>query len=58
MLEAVVCDKELLLWNYYLIIPVLNLEQGLSVCDGKLGDHRTRVKKCPMRRNVVAVCLL
>jgi hypothetical protein len=28
-----------------LLIPILNLEQGLAIRDGKLGDLRTSVKK-------------
>ncbi len=41
-----------------LLIPILNLKQGLSVCDGKLRDHRTCIKNRPMHRDVMAVHLL
>jgi hypothetical protein len=40
-----------------LLIPILNLEQGLSVCIRELSDHRTHVKNCPMHRDVVVVHL-
>ncbi len=40
-----------------LLISILNLKQGLSVCDGELGDHRTCVKNRPVHRDVVAVLL-
>jgi hypothetical protein len=40
-----------------LLISILNLKQGLSVCNGELGDHCTCVKKRPVHRDVVAVLL-
>jgi hypothetical protein len=40
-----------------LLISILNLKQGLSVSDGELGDHCTRVKNRPVHRDVVAVLL-
>ena len=41
-----------------LLISILNLKQGLSVSDGELGDHCTRVKNRPVQRDVMAVHLL
>jgi hypothetical protein len=41
-----------------LLIPILNLKQGLSVCNGELGDCRTCVKNSPVHCDVVAVHVL
>jgi hypothetical protein len=51
-------ENEVLLCNYLLITHVLDLEQGLSVCDGELRDHSTCVKNHPVLCDVVAVGLL
>ncbi len=40
------------------LIPILNLEQGLAVRDGELGDYRTGVKNRSLHRDIVAVHLL
>ncbi len=40
------------------LIPILNLEQGLAVRNGELGDHHTGIKNHPVHRDVVAVHLL
>jgi hypothetical protein len=47
MLEEVVRENEVLLYNYHLLVTVLNLKQGLSISNGELRDHRTRVRTVP-----------
>jgi hypothetical protein len=45
--------------NYQpLLIPILNLEQGLAIRDGELGTHRTGVKNRPVHHDVMVVHLL
>jgi hypothetical protein len=58
VLEEVVCENEVILCNYHLLIPVLDLKQGLSVCNGELRDHCTHVKERPVLCDAVAVDLL
>ncbi len=39
----------------YLLIPILHLEEGLSVCHTELGDDSARNENTPMLRYVVAL---
>jgi hypothetical protein len=41
-----------------IIVAILHLEQGLSICDRELGDHQSHVKNHPVFGNVMMVGLL